>query len=415
MKGIDWLSADVLIVGGGAAGLLCAGTAAFLGKRVLALEKMQRPARKILVTGKGRCNLTNNCGTDEFFAAVRTNSRFLHSAFAAFSPRDTIALFEGLGVPLKTERGGRVFPVSGRAMDIADALVRYTRRNGAKIIHKTASSLWIEKGALLGVVAGGGERIAAKSVVLATGGLSYPSTGSDGDGYRLAEQAGHTIIAQRPSLVPIETHETWCSDVMGLSLRNVTLSLIGRERKKPVFFEMGELLFTHFGVSGPLVLSASAHMRGAAADYSLQIDLKPALDENTLDARILRDFAAHANKDIQNALAELLPASLIPVIVSITGIPPHTKAREITKTQRRALLDTMKRLVLTPKCLRPIEEAVITAGGVKVSEVDPKTMQSKILPGLYFAGEILDVDAYTGGFNLQIAFSTGYAAGVAVS
>ncbi|MCL2069276.1 MAG: aminoacetone oxidase family FAD-binding enzyme, partial [Oscillospiraceae bacterium] len=294
-------------------------------------------------------------------------------------------------------------------------LVKYAKQNGVRIFRKTAQSLWIENGKLLGVITGGGERIAGERVVLATGGLSYPATGSTGDGYSLAAQAGHTVIPPRPSLIPIETRESWCTQVQGLSLRNVTLTLVKTGMKKPVYFEMGELLCTHFGVSGPLVLSASAHMRADIADYSLFIDLKPALDEKTLDARILRDFAARANKDIQNALGDLLPASLIPVILRLADIPAQTKAREITRAQRHALLENMKRLALTPERLRPIEEAVVTAGGVDVSQVNPKTMESKLLPGLFFAGEVLDVDAYTGGFNLQIAFSTGRAAGAGIS
>jgi len=405
---------DLIIIGGGAAGLICAGVASSRGKAVIVLEKMPRPARKILVTGKGRCNLTNNCITDELLAAVYSNPRFLHSAFAAFSPQDTIALFENLGVPLKTERGARVFPVSDRAMDIADALVGYAKRGGAKILHKEAASLWIENDILLGVITSSGERFAGGSVVIATGGLSYPSTGSTGDGYKLAEQAGHKIITPRPSLIPIETHERWPADAMGLSLRNVTLTVRKAGKKKPVFHEMGELLFTHFGVSGPLVLSASALIAGNIADYSMQIDLKPALDEQTLDARILRDLSEYSGREIANALIDLLPSGLIPIIVGLSEIDPHTRAREITKEQRRGILQLLKGLPLTPKVLRPIEEAVVTAGGVKVSEVDPKTMQSKILQGLYFAGEVLDLNARTGGFNLQIAFSTGYAAGMSI-
>ena len=404
---------DVIIVGGGAAGLLCAAVAAARGKKTLVLEKMERPARKILVTGKGRCNLTNNCSPEELRAAVRTNPRFLYSAFSAFSAQDTMDLFEGLGVPLKTERGGRVFPVSDKAMDIADALVHHARKSGAELKQAEITSLWVEDNAIRGVFAGK-ERYAANSVVLATGGKSYPGTGSTGDGYRLATEAGHEIISPRPSLIPIETHEKWCTDVMGLSLKNVTLTVAQNGKKKPVYSNMGELLFTHFGVSGPLVLSASAHMTASVQEYMLTIDLKPALSEAELDTRILRDFEQYKNKDFRNALGDLLPRALIPVIIACSGISPDEKVHQITRAQRQALISAVKSLTLNPKRFRPIEEAVITAGGVKISQVDPKTMQSKLCGGLFFAGELLDVDAYTGGYNLQIAFSTAYVAGISV-
>ena len=404
---------DVIVVGGGAAGLLCAGTAAARGRKVLVLEKMERPARKILVTGKGRCNLTNNCTPEELRAAVKANPRFLYSAFSAFSAQDTMNLFERLGVPLKTERGGRVFPVSDKAMDIADALVRYAKKSGAEIKREEITALWIQEGSLHGVITGK-ERYAADNVVLATGGKSYPGTGSTGDGYRLAAEAGHEIISPRPSLIPIETNESWCADAMGLSLKNITLTVLQQGKKKPVFSSMGELLFTHFGVSGPLVLSASAHMTAKPGDYKLLIDLKPALAENELDARILRDFEQYKNKYFRNALDDLLPRALIPIIIANSGIAPEAKVHQITRAERQALITAIKALTLTPKSFRPIEEAVVTAGGVKTSQVDPKTMQSKLMQGLFFAGELLDVDAYTGGYNLQIAFSTGYVAGMSV-
>ena len=404
---------DVIVVGGGAAGLLCAGTAAARGRKVLVLEKMERPARKILVTGKGRCNLTNNCTPEELRAAVKANPRFLYSAFSVFSAQDTMNLFEQLGVPLKTERGGRVFPVSDKAMDIADALVRYAKKSGAEIKREEITALWIKEGSLHGVIAGK-ERYAADNVVLATGGKSYPGTGSTGDGYRFAAEAGHEIISPRPSLIPIETNESWCADAMGLSLKNITLTVLQQGKKKPVFSSMGELLFTHFGVSGPLVLSASAHMTAKPGDYKLLIDLKPALAENELDARILRDFEQYKNKYFRNALDDLLPRALIPVIIANSGIAPEAKVHQITRAERQALITAIKALTLTPKSFRPIEEAVVTAGGVKTLQVDPKTMQSKLMQGLFFAGELLDVDAYTGGYNLQIAFSTGYVAGMSV-
>lgn len=404
---------DVIVIGGGPAGLICAGTAARRGKKVLVAEKMERPARKILVTGKGRCNVTNNCDSDRFFAAVRNGGRFLQSAYSAFSAQDAMALVEGLGVPLKTERGDRVFPVSERAMDIADALVKYAKTGGAVIRRHEIEALWIEEEGLRGVVTADGERLEAGSVVVATGGLSYPGTGSTGDGYRLAEQAGHVLIPARASLIPIETAEPWCKDLMGLSLKNVELRVLdeNKGKKKPVFREQGEMLFTHFGVSGPLVLSASAHMAGEISRYRLEIDLKPALTPEQLDARLQRDFGENSNRDFSNSLGKLLPSALIPVVAGLSGIPADRKCNQITKEQRRSFAALLGALPLTPKAFRPIEEAVITAGGVKLSEVSPKTMESKLLPGLHFAGEVLDLDAYTGGFNLQIAYSTGYAAG----
>lgn len=404
---------DVIVIGGGPAGLICAGTAARRGKKVLVAEKMERPARKILVTGKGRCNVTNNCDSDRFFAAVRNGGRFLQSAYSAFSAQDVMALVEGLGVPLKTERGDRVFPVSERAMDIADALVKYAKTGGAVIRRHEIEGLWIEEEGLRGVVTADGEQMEAGSVVVATGGLSYPGTGSTGDGYRLAEQAGHVLIPARASLIPIETTEPWCKDLMGLSLKNVELRVLdeNKGKKKPVFREQGEMLFTHFGVSGPLVLSASAHMAGEISRYRLEIDLKPALTPEQLDARLQRDFGENSNRDFSNSLGKLLPSALIPVAARLSGIPADRKCNQITKEQRRSFAALLGALPLTPKAFRPIEEAVITAGGVKLSEVSPKTMESKLLPGLHFAGEVLDLDAYTGGFNLQIAYSTGYAAG----
>ncbi|MFV0400125.1 MAG: NAD(P)/FAD-dependent oxidoreductase [Oscillospiraceae bacterium] len=404
---------DVIVIGGGPAGLICAGTAARRGKKVLVAEKMERPARKILVTGKGRCNVTNNCDSDRFFAAVRNGGRFLQSAYSAFSAQDAMALVEGLGVPLKTERGDRVFPVSERAMDIADALVKYAKTGGAVIRRHEIEALWIEEEGLRGVVTADGERLEAGSVVVATGGLSYPGTGSTGDGYRLAEQAGHVLIPARASLIPIETAEPWCKDLMGLSLKNVELRVLdeNKGKKKPVFREQGEMLFTHFGVSGPLVLSASAHMAGEISRYRLEIDLKPALTPEQLDARLQRDFGENSTRDFSNSLGKLLPSALIPVVAGLSGIPADRKCNQITKEQRRSFAALLGALPLTPKAFRPIEEAVITAGGVKLSEVSPKTMESKLLPGLHFAGEVLDLDAYTGGFNLQIAYSTGYAAG----
>lgn len=400
---------DVVVIGGGAAGLLCGGFAAQRGKNVLILEKMERPGRKLLITGKGRCNVTNNCTETEFIQNVKKNGKFLYSAYNSFDAQAVMDFFERLGVPLKTERGGRVFPASDRSADIVDALVGFVRDSSARIEQAVCTELLLEDGAVVGVETETGP-VYAKSVVVATGGKSYPLTGSTGDGYRFAEQAGHTVTDLRPSLIPIVMAEDWCSNLMGLSLRNVTLSLWKKNGKKPVFSEIGEMLFTHFGVSGPLVLSASAHMGGKISDYSLTIDLKPGLTREQLDARILRDFSENINRDFINSLGALLPKKLVPMMVKLSGIDGATKIHQITKAQRLGLVELLKRLPLTPTGFRPIEEAVITSGGVKVSEVNPGTMASKLVEGLYFTGEVLDVDAYTGGFNLQIAFSTGHLA-----
>lgn len=400
---------DVVVIGGGAAGLLCAGYAARRGKSVLLLEKMERVGRKLLITGKGRCNVTNNCDRDEFIQAVNRNGRFLYSAYSEYDCGRVMGLFESLGVPLKTERGNRMFPVSDRAADIVGALTSFAKDAGVEIEYSPCAALLLENNAIAGVETANGP-IRADSVVVATGGVSYPLTGSTGDGYTFAKQAGHTVTELRPSLIPIVSNEGWCKELMGLSLKNATLSLRKKGKKKPVFSETGELLFTHFGVSGPLVLSASAHMEGSLADYSLHIDLKPGLTPERLDARLLRDFEETLNRDFGNSLGALLPRKLIPVMVKLSGIGYETKVHQVTREQRQAFAGLLKDLVVTPKAFRPIEEAVITSGGVKVSEVNPKTMESKLAAGLFFAGEVLDVDAYTGGFNLQIAFSTGYLA-----
>lgn len=408
------MSQKILIVGAGAAGLLAAGTASGLGKDVVILERNERPARKVLITGKGRCNVTNNCKElNELISNVPVNGRFLYGAFSNFMPSDTVDLMEDMGVPLKCERGNRVFPVSDKAVDIVDALTHYGTDDGAEVIQGRAKELIIEDGVLKGVRTFDGEEIFADSVIVATGGMSYPATGSTGDGYELARQAGHTIVEPKPSLVPLTAHEGFCSELMGLSLRNVGMKVVDTKKSgKVVYEDFGEMLFTHFGVSGPMVLSASSHLREMEKGrYHILIDLKPALTAEQLDARILRDFSENTNKDYINSLGALLPRKLIPVVVKLSGIKANTKVNQITKEERRKLVEILKSFKLTVKGFRPIEEAIVTSGGVKVSEINPKTMESKLLPNFYFAGEVIDVDAYTGGFNLQIAFSTGRLAG----
>ncbi len=405
----------IVIIGGGAAGLMAAVTAARKNKneaQIILLEKNPRCARKLMITGKGRCNLTNNCDIDSLILNAPKNPRFLYSAFSAFLPQDTMAFFEDMGVRLKTERGNRVFPVSDKAVDIVDALVGAAKRAGVEILNATAATVTTESGSVSGVKLDTGEILPADSVIIATGGLSYPVTGSTGDGYRFAKTLGHTVTKLAPSLVPLECHEGFCSRLSGLSLKNVTLSVFEEGKKKPIFKELGEMLFTHFGISGPLVLSASAHIRHIEEKkYSAFIDLKPALDINQLDNRILRDFAEQQNKDFSNSLDKLLPKSLIPIIVARSGIDAGCKVNQISREQRMRLCELLKNFSLQITGFRPVEEAIITSGGVSVKEIDPATMESKLVKGLFFAGEIIDVDAYTGGFNLQIAFSTGAAAG----
>lgn len=404
---------DVIIVGGGAAGCVAAGYAAQNGKSVLILERNQRPARKILVTGKGRCNVTNNCEPEEFFRHVRSNPRFLYGALNRFTPKSTMELFENLGVPLKTERGRRVFPVSDRALDIADALQLFIKNKNVEVKQKRVEELVFEEGVLKGVLTENGEIFRAQKVLISTGGLSYSATGSSGDGYKLAKQAGHTIVKTRPSLVGIYTAEN-LSDASGLSLKNVVLRLYNAKNKKPIYEELGEMLITHEGISGPLVLSASSFMSTEPSGYRIELDLKPGLSAEELDTRILRDFSEKKNRCFINALDELLPRSFIPYVVEKSGIDPETKVNQITKAQRLELITAIKAFTLKPVELGDIETAVVTAGGVSVKEIDPKTMESKLCKGLYFAGEVIDLDAETGGYNLQIAFATGYVAGMAI-
>lgn len=403
---------ELAVIGGGAAGMMCAAAAAERGVRVTLFEPNRQLGRKVRITGKGRCNVTNNCEIKEFMANIPGDGRFLYSAINRFPPGETMRFFEGLGVPLKTERGNRVFPVSDNANDVANALARYCQALGVDVVQAQVKDIETADGAVKAVVTGAGKTDCC-AVAVCTGGLSYPLTGSNGAGLRFAQKLGHTIVPARPSLVPLESEDAYCAEMQGFALKNVVLSAY--EDGKLIYKEQGEMLFTHFGVSGPLVLSASAHMRkmGKAA-YRLEIDLKPALDEKKLDARLLRDFGKYANREFKNALSELAGKTMIPVLVRLSGIPEDTKVNNITREQRMRLLHLFKAFPVSVSGTRPIDEAIVTAGGVSTREVNPRTMESKLVKGLYFAGEVLDLDAYTGGFNLQIAWSTGYVAGKSV-
>ena len=407
------MSKKVIVVGAGAAGLMASGVAAENGADVILIERNDRPARKVMITGKGRCNVTNNCTMiNELIANVPTNGRFLYSAFSRFMPIDTMEFFEDMGVPLKVERGNRVFPESDKAVDIVDALNSFSQDAGAKRIKGRVTELTVSDGAVKGVVLEDGTEYEADAVIVATGGVSYPLTGSSGDGYELAKQVGHSVTDLKPSLVPLVCHEGFCSDLQGLSLKNVSISVIDTHSYKEVYKDFGEMLFTHFGVSGPMILSASSHLKDITPRrYEIHIDLKPAVSYEQLDKRIQRDFLENTNKNFINALDSLLPKKLVPVIVRLCGIKPATKVNQITKEQRGNLVNLLKDLKVAVLKYRPIEEAIITSGGISTKEIDPKTMESKLCKGLYFAGEVIDVDAYTGGFNLQIAFSTGRLAG----
>ena len=401
---------DGIVIGGGPAGMFAAITAAQKGQRVLLLERNDRLGKKLLITGKGRCNVTNNCTVEEVLKNVPRNGRFLYSSMNAFPPERIMAFFADNGCPLKTERGNRVFPVSDKSQSVLETLQRVMRRAGVEVRTARVKEILTENGAVTGVRTER-EDIFCRWVILATGGMSYPATGSTGDGYAMAQSLGHTIIPATGSLVPLETEGEDCPDMQGLSLRNVDVKLMDAKGKK-LFTDFGELLFTHFGVSGPTVLSASAHLKGEGC--RLVIDLKPALEEGKLDARILRDLDMYKNRSMENDLTDLLPRSMIPVILRRCGIDSSLQANALTKQQRRALVEQLKGFSITITGKRPVAEAIITSGGVKVSEIDPKTMESKKVAGLYFAGEIIDCDAYTGGFNLQIAWVTAYAAGMSV-
>ena len=402
---------DGIVIGGGPAGLFAAITAAQKGQRVLLLERNDRLGKKLLITGKGRCNVTNDCAADEVLKNVPRNGRFLFSAMNAFPPEKIMDFFATNGCPLKTERGNRVFPVSDRSQSVLEALQRAARGAGVEIRTDRVREI-LGADEKVSAVRADKATYGCQWVILATGGLSYPTTGSTGDGYAMAERLGHTIIPCEGSLVPLETMGSDAPDMQGLSLRNVDVKLLDAKGKK-LFTDFGELLFTHFGVSGPTVLSASAHLKGEGC--RLVIDLKPALDEGKLDGRILRDLEMYKNRSMENALTDLLPRSMIPVVLRRLQIDPNMQANSLTKQQRRSLVELLKAFSFTVTRKRPVAEAIITSGGVKVSEIDPKTMQSKKVSGLYFAGEIIDCDAYTGGFNLQIAWATAYAAGCAVA
>ncbi len=403
----------VIVVGGGAAGLVAAGQAAEQGAETLLLEKMDRPGRKLRITGKGRCNLTNLTPLYEFIEHFGSNGRFLRQAFSRFFTSELVAFFEELGVPTMTERGGRVFPASGQARDVVDALVRWIRKCGVTLrTQSPVERLFIEEGRVVGVVVSGHRVFRADAVIVATGGASYPATGSTGDGYRLAESVGHTIVSIRPALVPLETAGDVAPQLQGLSLRNVAVSVWVDGKKQAQAF--GEMLFTHFGLSGPIILCLSKRIVDALRmnqHVTLSIDLKPALDERKLDARLLRDLDAHGKQQFRTILKGLLPKKLIPVCIDLTNIPPDKASHQITTQERKRLRMWLKDFRLEVIGHRPFEEAIITAGGVDTREVDPRTMASRLVEGLYFAGEVLDVDADTGGYNLQAAFSTGWVAG----
>lgn len=406
------MSEKILVVGGGPAGMSAAIAAACCGADVTLLEKNKDLGKKLLITGKGRCNITNFCSKEEFITNVTHNGKFLYSAINAFSCQDTVDFFENLGVKTKVERGNRVFPVSDKASDVRDAMKGYVEQLGCTMKKCNVQRLIIEHGRIGGIVTSDEEKIDADAVIIATGGKSYPRTGSTGDGYRLARQAGHTVVPTKPSLVPLVCKDSQCGQMQGLSLKNVGICVNDTKTNQVVYKDFGEMLFTHFGLSGPIILSASAHMKDMERGrYAVSIDLKPALSFEQLDSRFLREFESSLNKDVANIFSNLLPKKMIPVVMSRWGVQEHIKCNCVTKEQRTALVNLLKNFDFEISGFRPIEEAIVTSGGVSVREIDPKTMQSRIIHGLFFAGEVIDVDAYTGGFNLQIAFSTGISAG----
>lgn len=408
---------DVIVIGAGAAGLMAAGQAAADGARVTLLEKNDCPGRKLLITGKGRCNITNAADTREFIRNIPGNGRFLHSVFDMFDNHDLMGFFLSQGVETKIERGDRVFPVSDQAADVVGALVRFCRQNGVKVIYgQPIARITRQDNAVIGVVARNGDSYKADRVIIATGGASYPGTGSTGDGYDMARELGHTIVPVKPALVPLETAEGWVSELQGLTLKNVRVT--ARAGGKDLAEEFGEMIFTHFGISGPIILTLSRKIAiemDKGREIKVCINLKPALTPEQLDGRMQRDFTEFRKKQFKNSLAELLPKSLIPVVIGLSGIAGEKPVHQITREERLQLASLLQNLEVSVTGTRSIKEAIVTAGGVSVKEIDPRTMASKLVKGLFFAGEIIDVDGYTGGFNLQIAFSTGYAAGRAAS
>lgn len=401
----------IIVIGAGAAGLIAAGTAAKSADKVVLIERNDRVGKKVRITGKGRCNITNSCDIEDMISMYPVNGKFLYSALYTFTNDDIVALLEDYGVKTKVERGGRIFPVSDDARDVVAALRKYALKKNVKLIHGFAKSLITENGTVKGVKTSCGV-FKGDRVIVCTGGASYPQTGSDGFGYKLAKNVGHTIITPSPSLAPLVTEEKWCRDVMGLSLKNVEVKAFDN-RKKKIYSGFGEMLFTHFGASGPLILSLSSHIkRNCENECQIKIDLKPALSLEQLDARIIRDFDGLKKKHLINSLDALLPKAIIPIIVELADLQPHKSVCEITKAERRRLAETIKGITLHIKEFAPLETAIVTSGGVKTSEINSSTMESKLVKGLYFAGEIIDVDGYTGGFNLQAAWSTGYLAAI---
>lgn len=393
--------------------MIAASTAADNGAEVILLEKQHRLGRKLLITGKGRCNITNDCDVEELIENVPTNGKFLYSAFYTFTNYDAINMFNSLGVATKTERGKRVFPESDKALDVVKALEKQVKDKKVKVIlNAKVNKIMVKDNKIDKVIYNNNEVIQCDSVILATGGMSYPLTGSTGDGYKFAKSLGHTIIDPKPSLIGIEVQEGFVKDLEKLSLRNVAITVVNSKNKK-IYDDFGELEFTKYGLDGPIIKSASCRMKDTSKEnYKIILDLKPALDEEKLDKRIIKDFTKYTNKNFENALDDLLPKKLIPIIIELSEIPRHLKVNQISKQQRLNLVHLLKHMTFTVKRYRPIEEAIITSGGIKVSEINSSTMESKIINNLFFAGEIIDVDAYTGGFNLQIAYSTAYLAGI---
>lgn len=410
------MSPSIAVIGGGAAGLFFACQALDSGATVTIFERNEKCGRKLGITGKGRCNLTNSCSVNEFIESVVTNPKFLYTAINQYPPEKVMSYFQDtLGVPLKVERGNRVFPQSDRAGDVVFAMVNYCRKKGGKIFNSFVEDIVVENGIACGVVHSG---IVSRfdKIVFATGGASYVSTGSDGTGHKIAEKHGLSITPLKPSLIPLTCSERYPSMMQGLSLKNISITVTNRQNGKEVYHDFGELLFTHFGLSGPIILSASSHMKNITpGKYQISIDLKPALDQNALDKRLLSDFEKYKNKDFSNALSDLLPSKMIPIFIERSGISPNKKINSITREEREKLISLFKNFTLTVNGARPINEAIITCGGINVKEINPKTMECKKIKNLYFIGEILDVDAYTGGFNLQIAFSTAYLAAISAS